>query len=248
MWPRVVVAVINKVTGRWTVFDGVRFFAWLWIWLVAYWMIAPSLQWPFASREDAVQDMALYAAGSVILPFLIGIMTAVKNNPFWREQRTVNRLTLHLYIYQGASIGFHLGYFVVFAFSLTRYYLRIQPAVWIEVIEMLIPLLIGYAGAQLVPHNLWRAYGRLHLKDGGIFFVFAVLGPFWAWFFFEFYDVLIAQGIGIIILLLSASMLAAVMAIQYWRKGNTIIPILWWIVFGAVIFICRVASLLAGSS
>lgn len=239
IWPRVVVAVVNKTTSQWTIFHFVRFLAWLWIWLITYLMISPSLQWPFDSQESSQFFMRLYAAGSIMIPLLISVMIGVKNYSFWQDKKTS---LLRLYMIQGASVGFHLGYFVVFALSLTQYYFQIQPSTWGEIIKMLIPLSIGYAGAQLVPHNLWRAYGRLHLKDGGIFFVFVILGPLWAWFFLEFYEILITQKLGVILVLLSASIIAGAMAIQYRRKGNTNLPLFWVILFYGLILICQIAS------
>ncbi len=242
VWPRVVVAVINKTTSQWTIFHILRFLAWLWIWLIAYLMTIPSLQWPFDSQENAYQAMRLYVAGSILVPLLLSAMIGIKNNTYWQEQEITAHHTLRLFIYQGASVGFHLGYFLIFAFSLTQYYFQAQLAIWVEAVKMLIPLFIGYAGAHLVPYNLWRAYGRLNLKDGGIFFIFIILGPLWAWFFLEFYETLITQKLGAILILISATILASAMAIQYRQKGNTIIPILWVILFYGLIFICQIVS------
>jgi hypothetical protein len=80
------------------------------------------------------------------------------------------------------------------------------------------------------------------LDYGGIFFIFIILGPLWAWFFLEFYETLITQKLGAILILLSATILAGAMAIQYRRKGNTIIPVLWVILFYGLIFICQIVS------
>ncbi|NOT03007.1 MAG: hypothetical protein HOP27_00245 [Anaerolineales bacterium] len=240
VWPRVIVAVINKATSQWNIFHSVRFLVWLWIWLLTYLMIAPSLQWPFDSQESSQFFMGLYGAGSILIPLLMGGMVGVKNNSFWRDKKTSPAFTLPLYMVQGASIGFHVGYFFIFSLSLTQYYFQAQPSVWGEIIKMLIPLFIGYAGAHLVPYNLWRAYGGLHLKDGGIFFIFIILGPLWAWFFLEFYEILITQKLGVILILLSATIIAGAMAIQYRRKGNTIIPLPWVILFYGLIFICQI--------
>ena len=244
IWPRVVVATINTVASQLTIFHVIRFLVWLWIWLITYLMISPSLQWPFASQEKAFQVMRLYMAGTITLPIFIGAMTGIKNNVFWQEQKNITQWTLRLFIYQGASIGFHIGYFLIFAFSLAQYYFQTKPAIWIEAAKMILPLFIGYTSAHLIPHNLWRAYGRLQLKDGGIFFIFIILGPLWAWFFLEFYETLITQKLGALLVLLSATLLVGAMAIQYQRKRNTIIPVLWIIIFYGLIFICQIASLL----
>ena len=188
--------------------------------------------------------MFLYAVGTIILPFIISAMIGVKKNAFWQKQEIPSSLMIHIYTYQGASSGFHLGYFAVFVLSLTQYYFQLQPVVWIEFIKMALPIVVGYTGAQLVPYNLWRAYGRLHLKDGGIFFIFAMLGPVWAWFFLEFYEILITRKLGIIIILISITMLTGVMALQYRRKKNTVVPVLWWMIFYGLILIRQIALLL----
>ncbi len=238
-WPRVAVALTNRITSQWSVFHVLRILIWFWVWLITYTLISPSLRWPFASQENALRVMILYAAGTVILPFVIGAMIDIKNNSFWKEQK-IPSVLMTLYIYQGASIGFHLGYFVVFALSLAQYYFQLQLVVWIELIKMVIPIAVGYAGAQLVPYNLWLAYGRLHLKDGGIFFVFVILGPAWAWFFLKFYETLISQKPGAIIILISITTLTGAMALQYRRKKNTTIPVHWWIILYSLILIGQV--------
>lgn len=241
-WPRIAVSLINRVTDRWSGFHVLRILAWFWIWLITYLLIAPSLQWPLASHANALQAMFLYAVGTIILPFIISAMIGVKKNAFWQKQEIPSGLMIYIYTYQGASIGFHLGYFAVFVLSLTQYNFQLQPVVWIEFIKMALPIVVGYTGAQLVPYNLWRAYGRLHLKDGGIFFIFAILGPVWAWFFLEFYEILITRKLGAIIILISITMLTGVMALQYRRKKNTVIPVLWWMIFYGLILICQIAS------
>jgi hypothetical protein len=50
---------------------------------------------------------------------------------------------------------------------------------------------------------LWLAYKRLALRDGGIFFVVALMGPFWGLFFLEYYSLLLAPVTGWIIILLA---------------------------------------------
>ena len=240
-WPHMVVAVLNQIIEQWTIAHILFFLIWLWIWLITYLLITPSLQWPFTSDEKSQQAMWLYIAGSILAPLLVSLMVGIRNKDFWHKQGTAALYTFRLFIYQGASIGFHIGYFVIFAISLTQYSFQAQSAIWFEAIKILFPLAIGYTGAHLVPYNLWRAYGKLNLKDGGIFFVFIILGPLWAWFFLEFYETLITQKLGAIFILISATILVSAMTIQYRRKGTTTIPISWVILFFGLILVCQIA-------
>lgn len=241
-WPRIVVIVLNQITEQWTISHMLFFLAWLWIWLITYLIVSPSLQWPFTSEEKIYQSMRLYIAGSILAPFFISIMVNMQKKAFWQEQGVTEHHTLHLFIYQGASIGFHVGYFIIFTLSLTQYSFQTQSAVWLEALKILFPLVIGYAGSNLIPYNLWRVYGKLNIKDGGIFFIFIIIGPLWAWFFLEFYEILITQKLGAILILISATLLTSAMSIQYHRKGNTIIPFTWVILFFILIIICQIAS------
>ena len=183
--------------------------------------------------------MVMYASGTLILPALIGAMVNTKDREFWQEQKISNALHIRLYVHQGAYIGFHLGYFFLLPLSLMEKQFDLHAPAWVEFIKMLVPILAGYAGAQLVPYNLWRAYKRLHLKDGAIFFVFIFLGPAWMWFVLEFNNY-----IGIFTLLIAASLLSRAMAIQYRRKGTTVIPVPWLVIFYGFILICQIVSLL----
>ena len=85
---------------------------------------------------------------------------------------------------------------------------------------MTLGLILGNMAARVVPDNLWRAYKRLTLADGGIFFVIAFIGPIWGLFFLKYYSVLLTPVLGIITILLA---LTAVVIISAWqaRKGTT---------------------------
>ena len=85
-----------------------------------------------------------------------------------------------------------------------------ESTVWIEVLAAIVGLVLGSMGARVVPHNLWRAYGRHNLKDGGIFFVVALMGPLWGWFFLEYYSILLTPLLGIIVILLALAMVVLI--------------------------------------
>jgi hypothetical protein len=106
---------------------------------------------------------------------------------------------------------------------------------------MSIPLVVGYMGARLVPYNLWQVYGRLNLSDGEVFFFFVIFGPLWSFLFLEIYPYLLNPIFGAIITLLAVTTLVILMAWQYSRKGTTIIPFYWWIIFIGLILTCQVA-------
>jgi hypothetical protein len=147
----------------------------------------------------------MYAGGSLIIPLLIGALVNTKSNEYWRMQSGVSSFLLRLYTYQGAGVGFNVGYFLVFPLSLIRYYMGFSPATWIEVIAATVAVILGNMGARVVPHNLWLAYKQLTLRDGWIFFVVALMGPLWACFFLEFYSTLLHPVLGIVVILLALS-------------------------------------------
>jgi hypothetical protein len=135
---------------------------------------------------------------------------------------------------------------VIFLISLIGYYVHLHVGVWFELILAAIPLITGYAGARLIPYNLWLAYGRLKLVDGGIFFVFPILGPAWAVFLFWSYPYFANPILGTTILLSAASLSVLLMARQYKRTGATTIPVhLWVILYGSILVLYEIG--LAGS-
>ncbi len=219
-WPRLLVALLRRSLDRWSLARSIRVLVWLWIWLLSWGLIAPSLSWPFTSQEDAAVAIKVYVGGTLAVPLLIGILINTKNNEFWKAHNLASAPITRLYTYQGASIGFHLGYFGIFAIQLLRYYNHLQSTSWFELIGTGIMLILGNLGARLVPYNLWRAYGRLDLTDGGIFFIFIVLGPLWGLFFFEFYLSLFTSILGGFTILLAITLVVLIMS---WRhRRNTV--------------------------
>ena len=174
---------------------------------MACWLIGPSLRLSFADHDAMLLAMQKYVIGSLVIPLMIGLLINTKDSEYWKLQAGVDPLLLRLYTYQGAGIGFNLGYFFVFPLSLLRHYLQLEPGVWIELLAATLGLILGNMGARVVPHNLWRAFGRLTWADGAIFFVVALMGPLWAFFFLEFYPVLLNPVTGILVFLLAITIM-----------------------------------------
>lgn len=202
-WPRVLAALMRKASDSFSM--SITTILWVWVWLINWWLMAPSLRLPFANEADIIIAMQRYILGTLIVPLLIGLLVDTKNDEYWKRQPGVNALLLRLYTYQGAGIGLNLGYFFVFPFSLARFYLQLDSAVWVEIAAATLALILGNMGARVVPHNLWLAYGRLKFSDGAIFFVVALVGPFWGFFFLEFYPILLTPVLGILMILLGVS-------------------------------------------
>lgn len=242
-WPRMVVAVIRLFSDRWTVLHSLKALLWFWVWLFAWGLMAPSLHWPFSSRTDAVSVMRMYIGGTLAIPPIMGLLTDTKNNTFWRQHNLATAAVTRLYTHQGAFIGFHLGYFAVFATNLLRYYLHQHSTIWFDLTAMLLPLFVGYLGARLVPYNLWQAYGRLNLADGEIFFFFVIFGPLWGFLFLEIYPYLLNPLFGAIIILLAITTLVILIAWQYSRKNTTIIPFYWWLIIAGLILACQIVTI-----
>jgi len=179
-WPRLLAAFLQKASSRWSL--SVTSIIWIAVWLIAWWLIAPSLRWPFSDRSSAYSAIVMYAGGTLVVPLLVGLLIRTKDSEYWKRQGLANSKVLRLYTYQGAGIGFNLGYFFVFPFVLGRYYLQLPSSVWLELIAATLGLILANMGARVVPHNLWLAYGCLHLADGWMFFVVALVGPLWGVF------------------------------------------------------------------
>lgn len=202
-WPRVLAALMRKATDGFSL--SMSALLWVAAWLLAIWWMSPSLRFPFAAYDSAFIALCKYAAGSLVIPLFIGALVNTKDSAYWNGQNGVDPALLRLYTYQGAGIGFNVGYFLVFPLSLIRHYLGFGPTVWIEILAATVSVILGNMGAQVVPHNLWRAYNRLTLADGGIFFAVALMGPMWAFFFLEFYSTLLHPVLGIVVILLALS-------------------------------------------
>lgn len=207
-WPRILAELIRKATERFTL----SFHAILWIvvWLLAFLLIGPSLRLPFGDHNAAEWAMSLYVAGSLIIPLLIGMLVNTKDSEYWQQLAGLRPLLLRLYTYQGAGIGFNIGYFLVFPLGLARHYLGLESTIWIEVLAATVGLVLGSTGSRVVPHNLWRAYRRHNLKDGGVFFVVALMGPLWGWFFLEYYTILLTPLLGIAVILLALALVVLI--------------------------------------
>jgi len=200
-WPRVLAVFLRKTAERISLAPKNVF--WIGIWWIAWWLIAPSLRWPFADRTVALQAIGMYVAGTLIIPLLIGLLIDTKQNTYWQAQGLAHSRLLRLYTYQGAGIGFNLGYFFVLPVVLIRYYLNLGWSNWPAVIAVTLGLILANMSARVIPHNLWLAYSRLHFKDGGIFFLVAFLGPLWGIFFLEYYPVLLQPVWGSVVILVA---------------------------------------------
>jgi hypothetical protein len=216
-WPRKLAVLLRKVSERWSFSVSTVF--WIVIWAFAWWLIPPSLRWPFADRSVALQAIGMYIVGTLIMPLLIGLLINTKNNEYWKQQQLTSSILLRLYTYQGAAIGFNLGYFFVFPFILVRYYLGLGSSIWLEIMVVTLGLILGNMGARVIPHNLWLAYHRLFFKDGAIFFVVAFVGPLWGIFFLEYYSLLLTPVWGSVILL-AALLLFLKITIQQAKKAD----------------------------
>ena len=198
-WPRKLALLMRKGSERWSL--SVSSVFWVATWALAWWMISPSLHWPFADHSSAFSAIVMYMGGTLAVPLLIGSLVNTKDSAYWKQQGLANSKLLRLYTYQGAAIGFNLGYFLILPLSLGWYYLQFGSSIWLELTAVTLGLVLGNMGARAVPHNLWLAYDRLLLKDGAIFFVAAFVGLLWGLFFLGYYPVLLQPIWGGIVIL-----------------------------------------------
>lgn len=216
IWPRILAAFLRKASERFSI--SLTTILWVWVWLIAWWLISPSLHLPFPSQTALLSAIQYFVAGSLIVPLLIGLLVNTRDNEYWKSQPAVKTFWLRLYTYQGAGIGFNLGYFFIFPFSLAGYYLQLGYSPWFSIVAATAGLLLGNMGARVVPHNLWLAYHRLNFSDGAIFFVVALLGPLWGFFFINFYPILLTPVTGIFVILLALAIMIIVTTQQF-RKS-----------------------------
>ncbi len=236
-WPRKVVVLINGGMAGWTVFHTLRLFIWFLLLLFSTWLITPSLRWPFTDQAQALSAIILYVAGSVSVPALVGLFTNTRTNRYWQERPLASDRNLRLYTHQGSTVGFHVGYFGIFAINLGLYYFGSRSNQWMELVQIVVLLAITYWSAHLIPYNLWRAFQRLDLTDGAIFFVFLFLGPVWGAFFYYDYQVLLDPIFGPWVVLSACGLLILGVAWQYRRSGTTIIPAHWWVFLGGLVLV-----------
>ena len=207
-WPRLLAAFMRKASDNWSL--SLVDINWIWVWLLAWWLIAPSLRWPSEDRQTSVTAMQMYIAGTLVIPLLIGLLVNTKDNEYWKQQSSANSKLVRLYTYQGAAIGFNVGYFFVLPLILIRYYLQLGSSIWLEIAAVTLGLILGNMAARVVPHNLWLAYKRLTLADGRIFFIVAFIGPMWGLFFLEYYSILLTPISGIIIILFALTVVVLI--------------------------------------
>jgi transcriptional regulator with XRE-family HTH domain len=198
-WPRVLAALMRRASDR--IYLSPRFVLWIGLWWLAWWLMAPSLRWPFANRAIALQAVGMYVVGTLVVPLLMGALIETRQNEYWQSQGVANSRMLRLYTYQGAGIGFNLGYFFVLPLVLIQYFLGLESSRWLAFLAVTLGLIVGNMSARVVPHNLWLAYHRLHLADGALFFVVALVGPLWGLFFLEYYSVLLTPFWGGMVIL-----------------------------------------------
>lgn len=221
-WPRLAISLANKVTSKISASHVLKAIIWIWLWLLVNFLIAPSLQWHIPEHGKDVYSVVLYAVGALILPPLIGAMINTNKNVFWMEQKVNKSVSLRLYVHQGAYVGFHVGYFLAFGITSVQALLGLGAISLLEMIKTAIPIVISCTSAQLIPYNLWLSYRRLDVRDGGIFFVFALLGPLWALFFLEFHHFLSTPIMRAVVILLAVTVFVMSQAIKYRKKGSPI--------------------------
>lgn len=242
-WPRLLVTIIRKFSDRFSPGNILNLFPWVWIWLLTWLLIAPSLCWPFLSQNEALSAVAIYAGGAIIIPALIGALTNTENNEFWQKQ-SINKLNLRLYTHQGASIGFHIGYFFIFMIGLLRYNLGLQSLILLEFIALSFPIVLAYASARLIPYNLLLAYKNLNLRNGGIFFTFFLISPAWGYFFLNTYEVLLTKALGIFTVFVALTILLVMMTVRQRQNGTTVIHVSWWVILFGSVMLCQLLALL----
>lgn len=243
LWPHLLTASIRKLTLNWSIARFGRMLAWLWVLILNYATVVPLLRWPFGTLNDIYMAVVLYLIASITIPLVVGALSDTKHDEFWNNQGLAQSLITRLYIHQGAHVGYHVSYFPIFFIFLICYYLHIQFLPWFEFLLIALIPLGSYLGSQMVPYNLWRAFGRLSLADGSIFFVFVLIGPFWGLAFLFAYPVMFDLRYGPIIIISALTILTVTLVWHFKRMGSTIIKTHWWVAFfGSVALLYQISN------
>lgn len=220
---------------------------WALTWWATAWMLNRCLNWPYTESvyglglSGAAEAALTWAAVNLINPLIVGALARSWARSEWQARPAVRGWLLRAYTFQGAWLGYQIAAFSLFAGALLSYHAGLDAFIrpirpLLEIVLALWPLAWGYAAAQTVPDNLWRAYGRLSWSDGSIFFVIAALAPVWAIFFYWQADFLLAPFWGMSTLLLALVGALALAAWQERRTGSTVIPIhVWIIIYGLIL-------------
>jgi hypothetical protein len=217
-WPRKLAALLAWGIEHVTPVRVARLLGLAWVCLLAWSTVSASLSWPFTDSEQARVAMVVYLGGALATPLFVGLLTPTRSNGFWQQQNLTSGRVLRLYTYQGAFVGFQVGYMLVFGAALVGYYLGVGSVRWLAPFASMFIVGASYTAAHLVPFNLWRAYGRLHLRDGAIVFAFILFGPLWSFYFSNFYALLLTRPVGLLIWLVALTLLAVGMAWQISRS------------------------------
>jgi hypothetical protein len=197
VWPRVVAGLMRRAGQQVEPLNPLRVIATVVIWIFAFLMLSPMLDLPHATRSDLVKAVIIYVCASLTLPLFIGLMTNTKDNLIWQKRDKAPGKAVRLYTHEGAFLGFHMGYIVIFFFNLILHYLEVHPPAMVDFVLAGLPVLMGAVGAHMVPDNLWRAYDELLIKKNWVIIVgLPLVGTFLGWFFLEFYSELLHPAFG----------------------------------------------------
>jgi hypothetical protein len=187
-WPRVVVWLVNALGTRiWT--SGLqRNLYWLALWVGNWYLTAPFFRWPYADRQRMFSAVGLYLAASLAIPVLIALGIRTSNNPSWQARGAAGSLRLRLFTLQGASMGYAIGFMVVYWAHLLGAAVPLAPVSLFAFLGAGLPVALGVMSAHLMADNLWRAYGQLSLRANWVTFVFVVFGFLWAFVYIQLND------------------------------------------------------------
>ncbi|MDJ0752731.1 MAG: helix-turn-helix transcriptional regulator [Ardenticatenaceae bacterium] len=174
---------------------------WLLVWIITWFLVTPLMQWPFYTEDQLWQAIVFYVSGSFIVPLIIAALTITKNDPFWQKADLSSTVWLRLYTHQGALVGFHVGYMLIFFIRLVSYCLRLD-VFWAGLNSAAIAVVISlsYMTAKLTPSTLYDTYGRLNFRDGAIFWVSIFFGVGFGVFFFIYHAYILYRPFGLVLI------------------------------------------------
>lgn len=214
-WASRLVYALGVVTEQITPQQWLSFLVAFALWLLANWLLAPSLGWPVgdvAARRLAFTKLAI---AMLAVPLVVaGVTRAEREKAFqiagWRA-----RLQLWALKVTGALVGFVTFMCITMGQALLWYYVSGSPMpAGLRALFVVVPLFISYVVARRIPADRLEMFGgtpRIHDADRLFLIVFLFFGPAVAAGLYVFYDVLVDRLLG------AGVVLGALIVVTWWE-------------------------------
>lgn len=179
--------------------------------LTARWLM-PVLLWPLGDSEARVDVLSRYALATLLIPFLVSLVTPPDQPDLFQLNTLKQRLTFWVLKFTGALVGFWLFSVLSLGLVLALYYLRLPSlAAPFRAGLALVPLFFSYVVARRIPIERYHMFDgelRTHPVDRLFFAVFIFMGPVTALLLYFLYGFFTARSIAPVVILIAVTLVA----------------------------------------